>query len=944
MRLSKLIFLMMLLTACSRGVPDKSTAANIETATFVIDPVRATVNAVKTDATFSNLATVRSYDFTACIKSVANLDAVVGVQFSVRDGANNVAQSTSDASGCIHWSEPFQFSQASDETYFELNRTIEAMSVHKGKQALRLAVNPWKAGADSLLDLRFNSVPKLVKDGKKSAPAAAAFFVDSVAVQMELKRGANALPVSALRLSFSPKIKRTALDGQIVQEALGSGRVKVVGQLMVRTARSVIPLTGQIEFGEQQFSQGRVQIEANANFLHKAPRESMLELMISISPLDAPAGLEAVKGRVPLGQLTALTVNREAPLRADPSMVFFDAAQVAAVGPAQADYTFVPGQVTVEKVVVEELDTSGKPAQVRFQLQSCLFNSVSLDKILNLDFTVTMDGHAETVTADAERGCLRWQTSLPFSYFSKESFVRKEIEFSSANTFYGADSVKRVVHLNPWKFNDTRNAAVDEFYEGKPMAAAADQNSAAELVINDVSFQFTGRSFDVDARLNLSVIRKYKLVIRPNIKRMSRESGWLPAEGIGNGRFLVRVLLESGDPDRPRVIDSFTREVESQADLITIEDAAFRFNDLRLVSSRNQISVEVVPLHGGSDLVSRASRGWMDGGVMGFIRMNPRNTSIGEKVSSKSAAELTAGGADLLAKGMNFKKLDETALTALGLGARELSAATRGDPSSILRPFCDLFFESGFLSPRTFCHLRPSSYLSIAPTEHVAKMNSAVLAGAPDSFNFTMSAGISQSESETDSTSKNDGTGWKVDVGGKVGVPASGITGLEVGMGGGYEHFWGSTKSFTQTKATSRSHDAVLSKNILVDQVKFNVDIDVEKCFLVSSEFTKKREPRGYLACAPNAERRVVNESYYFMVQEARASALVDTEAAPDQKPLVFLVRGTERFRLFMKQLQNATLKMQLDKDPPVPMEILQESEGRYDGFFPGLLTPPAKK
>ncbi|MGZ3695287.1 MAG: hypothetical protein ACXWQO_14275 [Bdellovibrionota bacterium] len=940
MRASRLLSLLLLITACSRGVPDK-TAASVETATFVVDPVTATVTGMHSDPNFSNLATARSYDFSACVKSVANLDPVIGVNFVIREGDRSVGESTSDASGCLHWSEPFQFSQMSDETYYELDRSIEATSVHKGKQALRLAVNPWKGGNEALLDLRFHSVPKIVTQGQKSKAPAAAFFVDSVGVQMELKRGQGNIPEAALRLSFSPKIKRNSIDGQIVQETLGSGRIAVTAQIVASTPKSVIPLTAQANFTKQQFSQGKVQIEASASLLRKAPREAMLDLMIAITPIDAPEGIQPIRGRVPLGQLTGLTINREAVLREDPSLVFFDAAQIAAVGPAASPYTFVPGQVNAEKAVVEEMDSSGKPSKVRFQLYSCLFNSVSLDKILNIPFTVEIDGAAQDLTTDSERGCVRWQVSVPFSYFSKEGFTRKEVEFKSANGMYGNDSVKRVIHLDPWRYNDLRNSVVDEFYEGKPMVAASDQGPASELIVNDTAFQFVGRSFDVDNRLNLSVTRKYKMVIRPSLKRMSRDSGWLPAEGIGNGRFLVRVLLETADQDQPRVIDSFTREVDSQADLITIEDAAFRFEDLRLVASRNQISIEVDPIDSSAGLVSRPGVGWLDALNWGTVRMNPRNTSIVDKVKAKAiSTDLVSSGSDLLAKGTNLKKMDDAALAQIGLQGADLSSAAGGNAREVLRKFCDLFFEPGFLSPHTFCRLRPESYLSLATTEHVAKVYSSALAGAPDSYDFTMSAGITMAAYESDDAAKGQSTTWSAGGEAKLGVPVSGITGLDIGVGVGYGKNWSSSTTFTKGKSNGQNRVTSVTKNLKVDEVKFTIDADIEKCFLVSSELTKNRNPRGYLACAPNPERRVVNETYYLLQQDMRPSALVDTDTVPDQKPFLFLLRGQTRFKELAKLLQSANLTIQVGNDLPLPAEIMKESQGSYDGFYPGLLSP----
>lgn len=932
---SAILAALFLLTACNRGAGEL--AATESSATFVVDPLSAVAEDGAADGTFGNIPTSRLLNFTACVKDVAVLEPISGANFEVSEAGRVIKATSTDSKGCLYWSENFPFKATSRETYLEVERTISATSVHKGQVSLRLAVNPWKKGGEAVKDLRFQAAPPTLDRSKVENRAAPnGLVIETVAADLEIVRSADAVAEANLQLSFAPKLKRVGLDGSMILDALTSGKFLVRVQLIALSADAVIPLSAIEEFTES-FEKGTVQLRSRVKILRKIPRESTLELSFEAIPLDAPGGLGQVKGKVSLGRLTSLSVSKSAPLRLEPLLNFLT--PLPPVAGESALFGFEIGKVRAEDVVVKELDSSGNPKLLEVELATCLRNSISQEKILGQPFTVAIGGKTYPLTTDAEQGCLKWKQLFDFDYHAKEAFFSAEIAVQSTNEFYGKEKVKRIAHLNLWKFAEPGKLVVDEVYDGAPSSSVAEQKSGSELLLTNAGFSFIGRSFEIDSHLNLSTVRKYRFEIQPKIRRMSRDRGWLPAQGTGNGRYQVRFLLETMDPNNPTVISAKTVEAESRADVITTS-VDFTINDLRLISTRMNLSVEILPLDGARSLETKPYMGTFDMG--GFtIRFEPRAGKIDDRMKEKTKnAALARNGAEVFAKAKGHQWLDSNRLSGLGVSAAELEAYLQTGNAKTINKLCSLFFDpNGWFSNYKSCTRDPNLYLVLAKTDHVRSVGKSRLSGNPQSSSVSMSAGISFSEYESNDESKSKTRSYSVDSGLRLSVPLLEMIGLNIGIGAGVSDSWNTSKSYSKGKSRSDGRSADQSKQILVDEAQFEISGEVDRCLVLANRYDPS-EKKVFMACGAKPMAKTFNESYYLLYQPANASALIDSGASLEERPFVSLVRGKNRFQHFVKLLQDPDVTLNFSKSLPAPAEVMREAENRFDGFFPGLLTP----
>lgn len=945
MRVSRLLLLPLLLTltTCSRGVEEVALPAG-ENATFIVSPLSAPAEESSADSTFRNVPTAKLLNFTACMKDVGALEPVNGAKFTVKNGDQPLALKSefSDDKGCLYWSETFPYTATDQETYFEIERTVEALSIHKGKITVRLAVNPWKKGKEAVKDLRFESAPATIKSMSPLVTGDSALVIESVAASLEIVRSAEAAAEANLELGFEPRMRRLGIDGTPVIEPLTSGRFLVKAQLMAYTSDAAVPLTDVEELGGGAFQKSNVVVRKKVRILRKFPREARLELSFEAIPVDAPGALKSVRGMVSLGRISGLTIKQTSPLRLDQNLSFLT--QLPAVATADKGvFGFEVIAVRSTDVVTKELDGTGQPKVLSVKMRACLRNSITQEKILGESgqhFRVQLDGKDFVDKTDDDEGCLKWDQDISFDFHGAEIPQKKTLVVQSVSppgekSFYGDQRVERTIYVNPWKYEAKNDVVADELYDGPPIESVVKENGS-EMVIPSAFFNFMDRSFQIDDQLNLSTTRKFRFETNPKIRRLTRNKGW-QILGSGNGRYLVHFLLETIDHDEPRVVDARTVEVESRADVITAT-VDFHVEDVRLVAARLNLSIEIVPIDRPASFISRPYIGTFDM-LSGFaVRFEPRDGRIEErmKLSPNENHLPLPRAAELFAKAKKHQLLDEAALRALGTNGSDVERLYGGD-KSVLAKLCGVFFDpKGWFSGYKGCVANPESQLVFAKTEHIKKIQQSALALLQAS-NVSMSAGVNYDtfESHDESSSRSQNKSYNSGV--KLSVPVLQQLGLEIGMGVGVTDSWNTSTSYSKGSGTGRKKSADQSKSIYVDEADFNITADVERCVVVANKGEAKKP--AVMACAPNAFTKRFQEQYFLLHQPTNSGPIIDSGAPVSERPFMALVRGRARFEAFKKVLEDPEANLNLAKPLGVPSDLMREAAKHYDGFFPGLLT-----
>jgi hypothetical protein len=932
------------LSACSAG-KDKALTESPEGATFIVENVTGGAEDEQVHGTFTGLATQRNFRFRACVKDVAALSGLPGIPFAVREGDREIANLVTDPSSCLTWTETIDFAPTAQETYFEKIRTIAALSVHSGTQVVRLAVNPWRKGAEAVEDLRFpHTISRLTKGQAVATESPGAeLVVERVSIDLEIRRSTKAAAEANLRLSFSPKLRRIALNGSKVLEEIKDGKLAVQAQIVVVTANQTLPLTGMVNVPEVSLARGIAQLETQVQFLRLIPKESRLELWLKVAAPAAPGNLREAVGRVKFNRLSGLTLSHSGELIPEPELSLLRVASPAAgAGPVQ--FGFRLGRVQVEDVAVLELDSTGHPRRIGLQLFVSLYDALGYQTIFDPGFEVEVADKMGRTIYDPDKGGLRWRQAVSFDYFAKESDLAKKIVVRSTNAHYGDATAERTVYLNPWRYADKGNILIDEEFDGTPSPSVADQGKSAELTLPGSTLSFLRRSFTADAELNLSTVRTYRLELDAKIMRMSRSKGWLAPEGVGNGKYLLKILLETGEEDGRRVLDGQIVPVVAENDKI-MANVDLRFHDLRYVMSRLILSLELIPEDPSIGLATQPYEGFLEPLGTSSWRGQRRKGSIDAKIAqAREERAKPRPGAEIMRKGLGYASLADK-ISGIGLSTADLDRIIEAGDEKSLAPLCALFFDpKGWFSPYKRCAKRPGSYLAFLRTEHVRTLHSSSLARPTDSRDLSFSASLSYSESESNSVSDGSSQSYSSTTNTGLKVPLIEFLGIDLGIGLSSSRSWSRSTSFSKSKGKSTSRGASQSRGVSVDEVELALSADVDRCLVLTALSVPAAQRQTYMGCHSSPARKDFRETYFFLAQKLSASSVQDPGAGISNRPLIALIRGKARYQSFVRVAQDPDVTLHVSKDLPVPAAVLQEAlaqeaETRYGGFFPGLLT-----
>lgn len=468
--------------------------------------------------------------------------------------------------------------------------------------------------------------------------------------------------------------------------------------------------------------------------------------------------------------------------------------------------------------------------------------------------------------------------------------------------------------------------------KASPLASDGQEEPLQEVVLSQASYKFEGRKFQIDSSLNLSTTRRYRFALQPVLR-----AGDLPSQRLGDGHYVVKFLLETGgDLGNSTVVDAQTVSADAMAGSLNV-DVDFTLRDLRMLMSRMNLTIQIIPDDG---LTTKPYSDAIDLLGSGSLTLLPRTVALDDRMALATAASKPASpGADLFAHAYGLTTLDAAFLKANGAAEADPETLLTGKPADLAK-FCGLFFTPArfsWFSNYDKCVAHPEKLLVTAATAHVHKLYSSKLSHAPESSQLSLSAGLSASigKSQSHSFSHSNSVGADVNVG--LSVPLLNLVGVNLGAGVRYGQNWG-TADVTSNDNSSNSHrGADLSKSLSVDRADFDLDADVDRCAILSVLNAEPTDPKRYFYCSPQTDRRVARESYYFIVENGGNNALQDRGAA--DQPFLALLRGTDRFTAFATAAANSNLNLGIFAEPPIPAEILNASNGQFDGLFPGLLS-----
>lgn len=663
----------------------KNSTRQTESTSFVVGKVEGKSYIPQMDST--GLPSQRNFQFKACLVDSIQYKVIPDYVFQIEMSNGRSVTARTDTKGCLVWDEVLRFGFGRSPVWLTVERTIRAAggSAHSGAVQLDLAINPW-LGDDSkipnILDLRYErqSIPAdkiLDKAQSQQAFTAVAgqrvplserpqLWVPSATViidEVEFshveddKNGNRSGALLNIEVAFEPRLRvrdvtggfsfvplikgRLALKPYLIADAQGGETAVIVNQEVepaeiiledgvVRKTFQVrvpfLPNTGNVNFGlrvkyvnpqastedpgvldfEGIFRLGAVSqllgrriVNPNPETLKSIERRADKRSEMDTNPMGLLGAIEAQSQKLPLGfGKVGYRLSR-----------------------AKVNFTAVSGDVC-ESAVQRE---------VRFQVESCVYDPFTLKGVAFTDFEISRVRNTnkgeELVPIEVDKtlfdGCFIWEDSQKHQYYDNQDYVttnyvieNKALNFKETIT----------IRINPWDYGFTFGREASQLTDPKK------SQSVPELVLHTFNANFKEQTYIIDDLLNLDVQKLFTYQFQPRILRHDSLTDGVNARAdLRDGAYIARIVLvrhrqeatggEQGmaihkdeanrlsleqsktlgavrttRPNRlPEYITHSEQPVVVRDGRVTL-DVSYTLRELYLLGSRNSIVVELLPV------------------------------------------------------------------------------------------------------------------------------------------------------------------------------------------------------------------------------------------------------------------------------------------------------------------------------------------------------------
>ena len=125
----------LMMVACT--LPKSSPGNGKSSATYFVNSADITVTTQKLDPKIS-IPIAKTFSFKVCVKDNRLSQTIVNHRFDIETEDKTISKTT-DASGCLVWSEDIAYNHLAPAHYLELIRKITAVGFQKGQRDLRFS-------------------------------------------------------------------------------------------------------------------------------------------------------------------------------------------------------------------------------------------------------------------------------------------------------------------------------------------------------------------------------------------------------------------------------------------------------------------------------------------------------------------------------------------------------------------------------------------------------------------------------------------------------------------------------------------------------------------------------------------------------------------------------------------------------------------------------------
>lgn len=637
------------LAACNLPSPKEKEASaqtagasdNSEAATFNVEaaPSRSSVLEATKEGSFA-LPTSKVFNLYACLKDIYYNKVISGHKFKIDETGKEV---TTDASGCLIWSEKISYNFLADSQYIKIDRHIRGTGIHKGVRTVSYAINPWSHGESlaPVMDVKNeDAIPNLVKSQKASSLALKGFSADEKQRTRSLWLEDGRLFVTEQKLTSAgvdllvevrgtPSIQLTKMNGEVFLRPLTAGSFKARVKLIhsyVEAGKEIHRLLAQTAVLDAKMENGSLAIRAPIA-LSAIPTRGQMVLGIQLSPENGPEGLTAFDGIYILGDYdqikgssflkVASQVAQEQNFKIDTYINAQMAEVTGHAGDKQAgaatahndnldqDVYQKPkmevAQLEFKNIRVGSETTSTR--EVIYNVKACLRNGIDQKSARAQTFKVTKFRQNGAESSDVlsvktdNNSCVNWDENIKVKYFDCQRYLKGSVTIENADL---GMSEKLEVIINPWDNSGSvgRDLRYVDPTEKLSLDCKTESRPKTQIVMDSFNYNTLSYNYQVDNMLNLTVSKKIQLRMDPRLLMYSSLSnGRGEIEKLRDGIYLLKLAVV-----RNRDYDSKNTYIASAEKFVNVmsgqinTDITLQTQDLKALGNRNNILVEVHPV------------------------------------------------------------------------------------------------------------------------------------------------------------------------------------------------------------------------------------------------------------------------------------------------------------------------------------------------------------
>lgn len=596
------------LAACSLPTPEKRSGQTSGGALFYVDkvegkPVRGLIDQE------TSLSVGGTVAITACVKDYKLQKSIQSHRYQILRNDEVVQELTTDANGCVEWTETVRSNPSAAKSYIEILRTLRGIGTYKGDQQIRFYVNNEDGSVKSG---QTATVADAIPETAVTAPAApgvgsdqAKLWIEDLRLAVEEKNNIGGT-LFTFKVRTLAQIERKKMNGETILDTLNYGKFNIRGQLLhiypVNGKEVRRPLSGKVE-ATADVIKGNMYFDLPIK-MDLICTKGQVQLALEVEPTNT--SISRFEGVFIIADCDAIKGNFFARLENQAAVKngsFKISDYLTATGTPSASELqdfYQLARIEIKRLTFSDVGFVGQKSLERerkFQVGVCLKTGLDQKAAKAQTLKITRANGTQTEARTNDDGCAFWDDSITFQYLSQECWMDRTVTITNENL-----GIKETIALsiNPWANNEA-------FARDKRFIDAAAQGNQcatgeAEFVMQSYSFDKKTYQIKMDEFMNIRLEKTGNFQLNFAIKRPSlTESTGYSIEQAPPGDYLLRLAVVDISADdlkdfKTKVYQVSEHVVHSQGAGIIVQSLMLSTSNIRAIGNTNTLLVQLLPL------------------------------------------------------------------------------------------------------------------------------------------------------------------------------------------------------------------------------------------------------------------------------------------------------------------------------------------------------------